>query len=153
MVTLKKRFYLSALAPVLASVAVFTLTMPGFSAAAELTITVNDLSSTLGDVHIALYDDAQRFPNSEGIVDEIKLPITASKIIAIFTDLAPGRYAIAAYHDENSNHEFDQGLFGIPMEDYAFSNNTRNFLTPPSFDESAFTVPIEGSHQKISFGN
>ena len=49
-------------------------------------------------------------------------------------------YAIAVYHDENDNDSFDQGFLGIPLEDYAFSNNAAVFLGPPSFDDAAFIL-------------
>ena len=38
------------------------------------------------------------------------------------------------------NHDFDQGIFGIPLEDYGFSNDARVFFGPPSFDDAAFEL-------------
>ncbi len=137
----------------LTAVALLGLGAPKFAVAADLAITISDLRSTEGDVHIALYDDPQRFPDSDGMIDELRLSITTSSVTATFTGLAPGRYAIAAYHDENANHEFDQGLFAIPLENYAFSNGATVFFAAPSFDEAAFTVAIEGSRQTVSMGN
>ncbi len=60
--------------------------------------------------------------------------------IWVFRGLAPGRYAVAVYHDENGNGEFDQGFFGIPLEGYAFSNGATAFFSAPGFDEAAVTV-------------
>ena len=54
--------------------------------------------------------------------------------------LKPGRHAVALFHDENGNDAFDQGLFGIPLEDYAFSNNAMGFFAAPSFDAASFAL-------------
>lgn len=54
--------------------------------------------------------------------------------------IPPGRYAIQAFHDSNDNGECDQGLFGIPTEAIAFSNDAMRGLSRPKFDNAAFTV-------------
>jgi uncharacterized protein (DUF2141 family) len=63
-------------------------------------------------------------------------------------DLSFGQYAISAYHDENNNGELDSGLFGIPTEDYGFSNNARGSFGPPDYEDAAFEFNESG--QKIS---
>jgi uncharacterized protein (DUF2141 family) len=52
--------------------------------------------------------------------------------------IPPGRYAIQAFHDANSNGECDQGLFGIPREGVGFSNDAFSGLSRPKFDNAAF---------------
>jgi len=111
------------------------------AAPADLEVIIDHLRSNNGDVHIALYDKAETFPDSDGMLHEVHVPITDRRARTIFKGLKPGRYAIAVYHDENSNHEFDQGLFGIPLENYAFSNDARVFFAPPAFEAAAFSVP------------
>jgi uncharacterized protein (DUF2141 family) len=37
-----------------------------------------------------------------------------------FSDIKPGKYAIAVIHDENCNGELDTNMFGIPTEGYGF---------------------------------
>jgi uncharacterized protein (DUF2141 family) len=36
-------------------------------------------------------------------------------------DLAPGTYAVGAYHDENNNSRLDTDLIGYSTEGYALS--------------------------------
>ena len=55
----------------------------------------------------------------------------------IITDLKESFYAIAIYHDQNSNNKFDTFL-SIPQEKFGFSNDAKVFFGPPSFDEAAF---------------
>jgi uncharacterized protein (DUF2141 family) len=54
--------------------------------------------------------------------------------------LPPGRYAIAALHDENSNHKLDKNMMGWPKEGFGFSNNPKVNLSAPSFDKAAMQV-------------
>ena len=57
------------------------------------------------------------------------------------TDLAPGRYALIAFHDENNNGEFDRTVVGLPAEGLGFSNGAWiSVLGAPSFEEAAFEI-------------
>ena len=122
------------------------LLLPGAASSAELTIIVNQLRNSSGDVHIAVYNDADTFPDSDGMITETKIPARQPAVTWTFKNLSPGRYAVAVYHDENGNDEFDQGLFGIPLEGYAFSNNAAVFLGPPDFAEAAIDVKNTVQH-------
>lgn len=108
--------------------------------AASLKIEVTGLASDDGDVHVALYDSAEKFPDSDGMIAERIITISNRTAETDFPNLVPGRYAVAVYHDENGNHDFDQGLFGIPLESYGFSNGAKAFLGPPSFFDAAVDV-------------
>ena len=106
----------------------------------SLKINVTGLRSNDGNVHIALYDDPQRFPDSDGMILKIEAPITDRVAHHTFRALAKKRYAIAVYHDENDNDAFDQGFLGLPLEGFAFSNEATVFLGPPSFEAAAFDL-------------
>jgi uncharacterized protein (DUF2141 family) len=54
--------------------------------------------------------------------------------------LPPGSYALAAYHDRNNNGKLDSNRLGMPLEPYAFSNNARGILGPPSFGDARFQI-------------
>ena len=107
----------------------------------DLLVIVTGLRSQKGNVHIALYDDPDRFPDFDGMILKVEVTIIDGTAHHKFNGLTSKRYAIAIYHDENDNDEFDQGFLGIPLEDYAFSNNAPVFLGPPSFNDAAFAVP------------
>lgn len=111
--------------------------------AADLDVAVTHLRSDKGNVHIALYDRPDRFPDSDGMIAKAEVPIVGMAARHQFAGLAPGRYAIAVYHDENDNDDFDQGFLGIPLEDYAFSSGATAFLGPPSFDTAAFDLAAD----------
>lgn len=128
---------------IVAAVAAAASLTAGPASAADLTVRVTALRSADGTVHVALYDSPDAFPNSAGMIEDRVVP--ASNPIATFEDLAPGTYAVAVFHDENGNGEFDQGLFGIPLEGYAFSMGARAFFGPPSFDTAAFAIGAGGT--------
>ena len=107
---------------------------------ASLHVTILGLRSDKGDVHIALYDNPATFPDPDGMILDIEVPIDLNKARYSFKNLTQKDYAIAIYHDENNNDSFDQSFFGIPLEDYAFSNNASVFLGPPSFSDAAFQL-------------
>ena len=48
-------------------------------------------------------------------------------------ELPPGTRAIDISLDTNLDNRLDNYLFGRPREQYAFSNNARGFMGPPSF--------------------
>lgn len=125
----------------------------GAGHAADLTVTVTGLRSDDGDVHVAVYDRPETFPKSDGMLSEGMLPPVGRRATWVFKDLKPGRYAIAAFHDANGNHSFDQGLFGIPLEDFGFSMDAKVFLSAPDFEDAAFPLDEEGRTITIDLGN
>lgn len=121
--------------------------------AGDIAVEVTGIANDKGDVHVALYDRADVFPNSDGMLSERVLVIKQGRARTVFNDLPAGRYAVAAYHDENGNHDFDQGLFGIPLEGFGFSNGARAFFGPPSFESAAVDIPGTGGTITVDLGN
>jgi uncharacterized protein (DUF2141 family) len=121
----------------------------GGAAAADLVVAVTGLKPLKGNVHVALYDTPESFPNdSDMLADQIK-PVDAKTVTFTFADLKPGRYALATFHDENLSGGFDTGLFNFPLEGFAFSNGAKPGLSAPGFDEAAIDVPADGAETSI----
>ena len=55
-------------------------------------------------------------------------------------ELASGTYAIGIFHDVNLSNKMDNNFFGVPKEQYGFSNNARAFFGPPNFEDAAFKL-------------
>jgi uncharacterized protein (DUF2141 family) len=115
------------------------------ASAAELAVEVRNLRSDAGAVRVGLFNTPQTFATDAGKIVEIVLAPQGGIARGAFADIAPGTYALAAYHDENGNRTFDKGLFGWPLEGYAFSNDAPVFFGPPPFARAAFTVPEGGA--------
>lgn len=57
-----------------------------------------------------------------------------------FKNLESGSYAVALFHDKNSNEKLDTNFIGIPKEGFGFSNNPRVLTGPPSFNKASFEL-------------
>ena len=55
-------------------------------------------------------------------------------------EVPPGVYAVAVYHDANSNGKLDANFLGIPKEGYGVSNDVRPRFRPPRFSEARVMV-------------
>jgi uncharacterized protein (DUF2141 family) len=65
-----------------------------------------------------------------------------------FGHVAPGRYAISLFHDENGNGRLDKRML-LPREGYGFSRDAPVRFGPPSFAAAAFTVAGGDARQSI----
>jgi uncharacterized protein (DUF2141 family) len=129
-----------------AAVAVATPTAQAAPPAAQTTPTapvlhvrVVNLRNSTGQVICTLFNSPIAFPtDSTRAIAQVAAPIKDNAAVCSFSGLAPGKYALVAFHDENSNGKFDRNWFGLPKEGYAFSNNVRPVFSPPSFKAAAF---------------
>ena len=88
-------------------------------------------------MHFAIYDDPNFFPENQGKTLGFKKNVKdVAEDGVMIKGLKESYYAIAIYHDKNSNNEFDTFL-SIPQERYGFSNDAEVFFGPPSFEEAA----------------
>lgn len=94
---------------------------------------------TRGQVVCALFANANGFPR-EGAraIDSMRVRPTSRRVTCSFAGRAPGTYAIAVFHDENSNRELDTGLLGIPSEGWGTSRNAPGAMGPPSWEDARF---------------
>ena len=140
-----------------AFIGVLTLSLlPGTATNAdELTVRVDNIKEA-GEIHIAIYDSADAFEADRGEKGGAAPGITQGTIemvepgsVTYRYELPPGTYAIGIFHDANLNNRLDNYFFGVPREQFGFSNNARGFMGPPSFEDAAFSV--EGKTE-ISIG-
>ena len=125
-------------------IVLFGTTYPSLSVASGLSVEVLGVRSNKGFVHFGLYKDPATFPSKDGRSDGVKKVIFGNRSFFVFKGLNPGHYALAVFHDENANGEFDQNFIGFPLEDFGFSNDAGAFLGPPDFFDAAVFLPPEG---------
>jgi uncharacterized protein (DUF2141 family) len=118
--------------------------------AATLTVTVQDVRSENGQVKLALYATEASFSSFSVELASRILHARPGTLTVTFENLAPGQYAIAAYHDENGNSSFDTNFLGLPKEGYGFSNDAPAVFGPPSFDKAAVSVRDDKSETVFS---
>lgn len=108
-----------------------------------LRIHVDGFRNTKGNLGTVLFASPEGWPeNLSKSFRHGPAPIdkTTRTATAVWSDLPPGNYAVAAIHDENSNHKLDRNFLGIPKEGFGFANNPRVLLTAPPFQAAKVRV-------------
>lgn len=124
----------------------------GWAEAADLKVVISGLRSGNGDVHVAIFDTPETFPQSGNSQTDAVVKASPNGASAVFSGLKPGNYALAAFHDENGNRTFDQNVLGIPVEGFGFSNDPPVFLGPPKFTEAAVALGQNDAEIVIHIG-
>ncbi|WP_427454643.1 DUF2141 domain-containing protein [Litorimonas sp. WD9-15] len=106
----------------------------------RLVLNVTGYEAATGQMMVALYADAAAFDEEAAPLRDAQVRIDGPETQVVFEGLAAGQYAFKLYHDENGNGELDIGAFGIPTEDYYFSNDASDPFSAPEFEEAAFTL-------------
>ncbi len=108
--------------------------------AGKIKIAVSNINQIDGEIHYGVYDNATLFPKEEGkLIGGFKKASDVLNTGITIENLEESYYAIAIYHDLNSNFKFDTFL-AIPKEKYGFSNNAKVFFGPPKFNDASIFV-------------
>ena len=105
-----------------------------------MTVNVSGFQKKKGSAYIALFRSGDDFPEFGKQFKGFIVPVTGESIQVVFKGLDSGKYAVAAYHDLNSNKKLDKNFFGAPLESYGFSNNARSTFSPPGFSQAALDL-------------
>ena len=104
-------------------------------------VEISGINDPKGLMSIGLYSNEKGFPDNGKEYQGKDVEVTAQTVVYTFKDIPWGTYAIAIFHDTNSNGMLDKNFFGIPKEGYAFSNNVFGALgSPPSFKDASFKL-------------
>ena len=110
--------------------------------AASVTVTFTGIQTPSGAIMAGLYDSEAAFAGGAPLKG-LRIEVTGGEAVAVVTGLAPGRYAIKAYHDVDGDGRMATNPFGMPTEPYAASNNARGNMGPPAWSDAAFEVAGE----------
>jgi uncharacterized protein (DUF2141 family) len=118
--------------------------------AATLEVALDGLDGRNGKVRVAVIADEagwnhSREPAAVQLLEPGEMP---APLRVRFDDLAPGRYAVEAYHDVNANGRLDANLLRIPKEPVGASRNP-DVWRRPRFDECVFELPESGAAIEI----
>jgi uncharacterized protein (DUF2141 family) len=112
---------------------------PQHASANVIHVDVEGLRSDRGQVVCALYSSSDGFPKDANKVHaRTQSAASGRRVVCDFTGLQPGTYAVALFHDENSNGKLDTNFMGVPREGTGASNNAKGHLGPPKFSDAAF---------------
>lgn len=106
--------------------------------AADLTVMVTGVRNGDGRVLVAVCTAATFL--TPGCALHASSPAKRGTVTVVVPDVPPGRYAVQSFHDENGNKSVDRGLFGIPLEGIAFSNDAPIRFGPPDYKVAEIAV-------------
>ncbi len=110
--------------------------------AGELKLELEGKGMAGNQVRVAIYSASapEQFPFDEKFYRGIVNEATSDRLTVLVPDLPPGKYAVAAYVDNNRNGRLDKNFLGVPKEIFGFSNNARGMFGPPDFSAAAFEI-------------
>ncbi|MFN1836016.1 DUF2141 domain-containing protein [Balneola sp. MJW-20] len=114
----------------------------------SFTLQIEGFKKAEGEVRVAMFSSEETYTKDP--VHAVVLPVKDNKVIWTVDDLPFGDYAIAVYHDKNTNGKLDTNFLGIPKEAYGFSNNARGKFGPASWKDASFAVKAENIEHQIS---
>ncbi len=133
--------YIVALAVVSTLMSAAAESAAGAEGGSSLKVFVNQVRNDRGNIRVALWSNPEHFTDGDRVLLETIEPASSGRKLVEIQNLKPGLYALAVYHDENANGEFDQTWIGMPAEGLAFSNGAWiSPFGPPSFEEAAIEV-------------
>lgn len=109
----------------------------------RLQLVIDTVRSAKGNVTVVVYGDkASDFLAKGKKLVKVRLPAHPGTLKACLTLPKAGRYAVAAFHDEDNDHHLTRNMIGLPVEGYAFSNNPQALLGLPSYSKVSFTARV-----------
>jgi uncharacterized protein (DUF2141 family) len=118
------------------------------AATSTLTVEITNIKSTGGHLRVALYKPTNEFGSAKPDYHKVH-PVPVPGSLRVAFNVPPGTYALAIYHDLNSNGKLDKNLVGYPKEPFGFSNNYRPLLSAPKFHDCAFELTEQGASLTI----
>ncbi|WP_309645725.1 DUF2141 domain-containing protein [Phenylobacterium sp.] len=109
------------------------------AAQTALTVAFEGIKDQKGAIMVAVYDSEAAYDGGKP-ASATAIPATAARVETKIAGLAPGRYAIKAFHDLNGDGKMGTNPFGMPIEPFAFSNNAVGTMGPAKWSAAAFTV-------------
>lgn len=110
--------------------------------AGELKLELHGEGMVGNQIRVAVYSAAkpEQFPSDDKFYKGIISETVGASLTVMVSDLPPGKYAVAAYVDNNKNGKHDKNFMGVPKEDYGFSNDARGLFGPPDFGAAEFEI-------------
>lgn len=103
-----------------------------------IVVVVEGMRSDEGLMIGGLYDQAATWLGADQAIENCHASIADGRARCLFRATSAARVAFAGMHDENGDGALGRDFIGLPTEGYAFSNDARAPLGPPSFDDASF---------------
>lgn len=133
------------------------LTLPVL--AADLTLHIDNVRHEAGSLLVAVHASESAWRDDQAFSTPVSPPARklalkpgVPQVSTTLTDLPPGRYAVAVFHDENGDGKLDRHIYpllGMPAEPYALSNDAWSWFRKGAFADAAFDLAPDGSEMTL----
>lgn len=113
---------------------------PAPATPSTLTIRFQGIETPKGQVMLSLFDNQTAHDGNGAPVRVAAAPVAGTSASVQFDGLAPGDYAIKAFHDVDGDGKMGTNPFGMPLEPFAFSNDAKAEGGPAKWDAARFAV-------------
>ena len=120
----------------------FLVSIFSYSQSHKLEIELSNVDEA-GIVYIAIYDNAKDFNSGNNSPELMALNIIEPIKKGLYNktvDLEKGTYGVKVLIDTNGNADIDLNFFGLPKEQFGFSNNVLGLFGAPKFDKASFEL-------------
>ena len=111
-----------------------------FAQSSELIVQVENIEVLKGKIFIAVFNNETNFKTKENPSFSDSLNVSNLSMKSTFKSIPQGIYAIAIYHDENSDNKLNTAKLGIPTEGVGFSGQSTTLYKKPKFNDCAFII-------------
>ena len=123
----------------------FLVSIFSYSQSHKLEIELSNVDEA-GIVYIAIYDNAKDFNSGNNSPELMALNIIEPIKKGLYNktvDLEKGTYGVKVLIDTNGNADIDLNFFGLPKEQFGFSNNVLGLFGAPKFDKASFELNMD----------
>jgi uncharacterized protein (DUF2141 family) len=106
----------------------------------DLDITITDIKSNEGKMQISVYNKKESFPLVDKQYRLFYFDVNGFSGIYTIRDLPAGEYAVAIFHDKNSDRICNTNFLGVPKEGFGFSENFKPRFSAPTFNDCHFDL-------------
>ncbi|MDA3912124.1 MAG: DUF2141 domain-containing protein [Bacteroidales bacterium] len=121
-------------------IAAVLFSISGMSQKYTVEFVIKNVKNDKGVISAALFSGEENFPDKEKALYNTTVSATKGELKIRFENIPAGEYALAVFHDENNNKDFDTNFIGIPKEAYGFSNNSKAMFGLPKYKDAKFRV-------------
>lgn len=113
---------------------------------ASLTVQFRGIETPSGSIMMSVFDSESAHDGGGEPARVAMADIEGTTANAVFEGLAPGEYAVKAFHDVDGDGTMDTNPFGMPIEPFAFSNDAPAKGGPARWEAARFPV-VEGANR------
>ena len=119
------------------------------NAATSLSVSFTGIEEKEGAVLGLVFDSEAAYDGKGAPVRTIFVTADKAEVTTMLEGLAPGTYAIKAFHDIDGDHKMGTNPYGMPIEPFAFSNDAVGNMGPAKWADAKFDVKAGSNTHSI----